>query len=67
MANDSLTKKILNKEVDRKQFLQFLGVAVGGVIGANTLISTLVDPNKSFGKSKSSVKSRSFNGGKYGY
>lgn len=61
-------KKILEQEISRKDFLQYVGMALIGLIGINSVISALSNPKKDFEflQSKDKQSGRKFNGGRYG-
>ncbi len=65
MAKDNLTKKILDKQLSRKQFLQSMGAGLVAAVGINSAVSILASPNKAFDMKQKS-KGRKFNSGKYG-
>lgn len=44
MANNKKIKKVLDTEMDRKEFLRYVGIVAVGVLGINNLISSITKP-----------------------
>lgn len=67
MINKDIIKKIGEKEMDRKDFLKYSGLALVAVAGLKTVINVLSDPNGHKIKIVDNKQaSRGFGGGKYG-
>lgn len=67
MINKKLLQTISNKEMDRKEFLKFSGIALLGLIGLKSLVTLLLstDNNQTIVSSKES-NGYGFGSGKYG-
>lgn len=66
MIKKNIIQTIRNKEMDRKDFLKYSGIALLGLIGLKGLISLLDSNNNGFVDYSQKVESRGFGGGKYG-
>lgn len=68
MINKDVIKKIGEKEMDRKDFLKYGGLAIVAVAGLKTVVNYLSDSNGHKVKVIETTKqvSRGFGGGKYG-
>jgi hypothetical protein len=65
MANKGILNKIADKEMDRKDFLKYSGVALLGVVGLKGILTLLAPPEKPV-VSTAVQQKRGFGGGKYG-
>jgi len=68
VINKNIIKTISDKEMDRKDFLKYSGIALLGLVGLKTIISVLTQPdnhNVNTVNSHKDVKN-GFGGGKYG-
>lgn len=64
MINNKIVESIKSKEMDRKDFLKYSGLALLSVIGLKTVVNLLSTPE---GRKKlADQSSRGFGGGKYG-
>ena len=66
MVNTNIIKKIRNKEMDRKEFLQYVGMALLGLIGLRGIIALITKSEKSILNSTQHNRNHGFGGGKYG-
>ena len=68
VINKDVIKKIGEREMDRKDFLKYSGLAIVAVAGLKTIINFLSEPNGQKTKVIETAKqsSRGFGGGKYG-
>jgi len=64
VINNKIVESIKNKEMDRKDFLKYSGLAVLSVVGLKAVANLLTkQDNQKLSKNESS---RGFGGGKYG-
>lgn len=67
MAKNNLIQAICNKEMDRKEFLKYSGVALLGVIGLKGLVALLMAPEEQIAlNSSKDNNNHGFGSGKYG-
>lgn len=66
MINKKILQTISNKEMDRKEFLKFSGIALLGLVGFKGIVNLLLanEPQTNLISKESS--SRGFGSGKYG-
>jgi hypothetical protein len=67
VADNNIIKKIADKEMDRKDFLKYSGVALLGLAGLKTIVSlfTQIDEKPPVANT-TDAKPHGFGGGKYG-
>lgn len=68
MAKNKFVEDLMSTPMDRKQFLQRVGVAAVGVLGANAVFSMLMEHHPELKKAKKNLaeSSQGFGSGKYG-
>jgi len=62
VSKKNIIQIIREKEMDRKDFLKYSGLAIASIIGFKAVITLFTQDNSS----KSQQSSRGFGGGKYG-
>lgn len=68
MINKNILQALSNREMDRKEFLQYGGIVLLGLVGLKTVISLLAktDDNKLTAIDSHKEVVRGFGSGKYG-
>lgn len=66
MINKDILKTIGNKEMDRKDFLKFGGLALAAVVGLKTVVNLLNHDGYKTISDQNKQSKRGFGGGKYG-
>jgi hypothetical protein len=67
VINKNIVQTILNKEMDRKEFLKYSGLVLLSLVGLKTIISLLNQPdNKSAVVESHKETMHGFGSGKYG-
>lgn len=68
MINKNIFQTISDKDMDRKEFLQYSGLLLLGLVGLKTIASLLtkIDEPKLTGAEQHNQASRGFGSGKYG-
>lgn len=67
MADKNIIQKITDKEMDRKTFLKFGGLAVLSVVGLKSVVSLLTQSERQvITLDAKTTKDRGFGSGKYG-
>ena len=67
MINKNIVQTILNKEMDRKEFLKYSGLVLLSLVGLKTIISLLNQPSEKLTVIESRKESmHGFGSGKYG-
>lgn len=66
MIKKNTIQTIREKEMDRKDFLKYSGLALASVVGFKALVTIFTQDNSKTSLEKSQQSSRGFGGGKYG-
>lgn len=67
MIKKNIVQTIKDKEMDRKEFLKYCGIALVGLVGLKGVATLLTSSNEQLAKNQiDKSESRSFGSGKYG-
>jgi hypothetical protein len=66
VINKDIIQTIRDKEMDRKDFLKYSGLALLSVVGLKTIATLLTQPEPKKLSESQNKSSRGFGGGKYG-
>lgn len=67
MSTNSIIQTISEKQMDRKDFLRYCGIALLSLVGLKTFVSIITQSDKKFSNLESEKKAtHGFGGGKYG-
>ena len=66
MSKKNIIQTIRQKEMDRKDFFKYSGVALLGLVGLRGIAALLADSDTHYAKLNQQDKSRGFGSGKYG-
>jgi len=66
VSKKNIIQTIREKEMDRKDFLKYSGLALASVVGFKAIVTLFTQDNSKSLTDKSQQSSRGFGGGKYG-